>query len=109
MVAAELSLEGDVLERLDAIGERLFDIGVPEEFGIAETGAQHALVAATDLAVRIAVEVGYGDEAVIELAGLAVFDRKILLMDEHRRFEDFVGEREETLLEVAANDSRVLG
>ena len=81
-VAAQVFLEGHGLEHLDAIAERDFLVGVPEETGIVEAGAEDTLVAVADEAVGIAVGVQDGEEVRRELA-VGVFEREVLLVVAH--------------------------
>ena len=61
-IGAELGLKGDLCKILDAIGERLLLIDVPEEAGVVEAGAQDSFVAVPDQAFGIAVGIHDRDE-----------------------------------------------
>ena len=80
---AQLRMEGDVGQRRQAGGQRVLAVLVPEEFGIRQPGAQHALIAADDdrSAIRW-LHVGDDDEMRGEIAALGLH-REIFLVRPH--------------------------
>src|SRR4029077_21179475 len=56
-VAAEIFLEGDVPEQIEAFKQRFLLISLPEESGIVKARPQNAFIALTDESVGIAVGV----------------------------------------------------
>ncbi len=106
-VAAQILLEGHCLQHFDAIAQRDLLIGVPEEAGIVEAGAQDAFVAVANEAVGIAVGVEHGEKVRQQLP-VGVLDREILLVIAHHGDEHFGGQREEFGIEAAENHRRTL-
>ena len=51
-IASELGLERDVGQIGQAVGQLLALVGIPEEAGVVEAGAENALVAAADEGLR---------------------------------------------------------
>ncbi len=106
-VAAQVFLEGDRLQHLDAVAQRNLLIGVPEEAGVVEAGAQHALVAVANQAIGIAAGVEHGEKMRQQLA-VGIFQREIFLVIAHHRHQDFIGQRKVFRIEIAENDGREL-
>ena len=101
-IAAEFGLEGDVGEIVHAVGELLFLIGVPEEAGVVEAGAQHAFIAVTDQALGIAIGVGDRDELRVRACRPA-FPPRSISGDAHHRDQDFFRKIEELRIEGAGD------
>ncbi len=104
-VAAQIFLEGHRLQHLHAIAQRNLLVGFPEEAGVVEAGAQHALVAVADEPVGIAVGVQHGEEVRQQLAA-RIFQREIFLVIAHYGHQHFIGKREKFGIEVAQDDRR---
>ena len=81
MIAAQLFLEGDVFEALDAGSKRGLLVEVPEEAGVLEAGSQDARIAVADdgFAFRVDLRVENGEEVRRELAvfTLAVLNTQV--------------------------------
>ena len=107
-IRAELGLKGDVRQIGYAVGQLLLLIGVPEEAGVVEAGAQHALVAAAHQAFGIAIGVHHRDELRRELA-VGVFHREIFLVVPHHRDQHFFGQLQELRVEAAGDRRGVFG
>ena len=104
---AELLLEGEAGEPRDPLLEREPAVVVPEEAGVGEAGVEDPLVAADDVALRVARVVGHGEEVSGERPrGLA--RREDLLVLAHRRDEDLFRELEVRRVERAADQPRPL-
>src|ERR1700732_1707095 len=82
VVAAQVFLEGDVLQPRRPLAQGMFLVSLPEETGVVETGAQHALMPMPDDAGGIAVGVQHCQKVRRETAP-GVLDRKIFLMVTH--------------------------
>ena len=108
VVAAQVFLEGHVLEPRDPLAQRMLLVGLPEEAGVVEAGPQHALVAVANEAVGIAVGVQHSQKVRRELA-LGVFDRKILLVVAHDRDQNFFRQLQKFGIEAAQDRRRPLG
>ena len=107
-IAADGSLEGDVLQVLRPLRQRAPLIEVPEEPGVVEPSAEHSLVTGADLAAMVAVGIGHRDEAGGHPPA-RVLDSEVLLVDEHHRLEHFLRKREIALVELPQDGGRVLG
>ena len=80
--------------------ERLAAVLVPEEAGIREPGAQHALVAGDDfLAAVIGFEVGDHDEAGRETT-VGMEQRQVSLVAARRGDQHLLGHRHELLVDL---------
>ena len=101
-VAAQVFLESHGLQHVNAIAQRDFLIGVPEEAGIVEAGAQHAFVAVANQAVRISISVEHREKVRRQLS-VGVFEREVLLVIAHDGDQNFGGQREKFGIEVAEN------
>ena len=90
------------------LGERPLAILVPEELGVPQARAQHALVACDDRpAIVLGRQIGDRDEARRQ-ATVRVLERQVLLMMAHRRDQDFLGQRHEPLVDPAKQGDRPL-
>ena len=105
VVAAEVFLEGDVLQQPDAIEQSLLLVGLPEKAGVVEAGAQYALIAVADQAIGIAGGIEHRQKMRQQLA-VRIFNREIFLVVAHHRDQHFFGEREKLGIEVAEDDGR---
>ena len=104
---AELLLEQHGLEARQAGGQGLLEVGLEEELGVRETGANHLLVAADDLARVFRLDVGDEDELRQQLAVLVV-DREVLLVTLHGVHQRFSRHGQELLFEVGGQHHRPL-
>ena len=96
-VAAQLAMEGDAGEVLQAVHQRPLEVLGQEERGVAQPRHHHALHAAHDLARGVVVRVRE-----------RAHQRDVLLvMDEHD-LEDLGGQRAELLRDAPEHDGRVL-
>jgi len=109
-VAAELLLEGDRLEHGHAIFQRELLIGVPEETGIVEAGAQNTLIAVAHdgFAFGVCDGVKHGEKVRREFA-VSIFNGEILLVVAHDGDEDFLGESKELAVKVSEDDGGSFG
>jgi hypothetical protein len=110
VVAAQVLLEGHRLQHLAAIGQRNFLVGVPEETGVIEAGAEHAFVAEPDQIRSGLVGLGIedGKEVRRQFAG-SVLDGEILLVVAHDGHQNLLGKRQEFGVEAAHQNRRPLG
>ena len=107
-IRSQLRLERDVAQILDAVGQFLLLIDVPEEARVVEARPQHALIAALDQALRIAAGVHHRDKVGREFAGRG-FHREILLVMPHHRGQDFGGQFQNSRVEIAADGGGIFG
>ena len=107
-IRAQLGLEGDVGEVRDAARERLFLIGLPEEAGVVEAGAQYAFVAAPHEAFGVGGDIHHRHEARRQLA-VAVFHREVFLVVAHHRDQHFFRQRQELRVEAAGDGGGIFG
>ncbi len=68
-IRTQLGLKRDVAQILDAVGEFLLLIDVPEEAGVVEAGFEDAFIAALDQALGIAAGIHHRDEVRASLPG----------------------------------------
>ena len=110
VVAAQLLLESDGLEHGHAILKRELLIGVPEEAGVVEAGAQHALIAVAHngFALGIGNRVEHSKKVRRELS-VGILNREVLLVVAHHGDQNFFGQREKFAIEVAEDDRRSFG
>ena len=88
------------MQHVDAIGERDLLIGLPEETGIIEAGAKHALIAVTDQSVGVAVGVKYGKEMRSQLS-ICILQGEIFLVVAHDGDQYFFRKTEIALVKAA--------
>ena len=93
---------------LHAVGQLLLLVGFPEEAGVVEAGAQHALVAAAHEALGVGVDVHHRHELRRQLA-LGVLHREILLVVPHHGDQHFFGQFQELRIEAAGDGRGVFG
>jgi hypothetical protein len=98
--AAQPILKNHCFKPGGVVRQRLLEVLRPEEGGIGEPGANHALVACTDLIRVPALDVGDRDECGLQ-GTRGVFERKILLMSAHRLDQDLGRDREIRLVEMS--------
>ena len=110
MIAAQLFLEGDGLEAIDALGKRRLLIEVPEEARIFEACAQYTCVAvANDVAPGVVyLRVEHGKEVRGQFA-VRAFNGEVLLVIAHDGDEDFFRQREVFSFKLAENNRGPLG
>ena len=108
VVAAEIFLERDILQQLDAITQSLLLIGLPEKARVVEACAQHAFVAMSDQALGIARRIEHRQKMRSELA-IRIFNREILLVVAHHRDQHFFGQSEKLGIEIAEDDGWKFG
>ena len=72
--------------------ERHLAIGIPEETRISQAGRQHALVIARDDLLVAGVGVRHHEEGRLQTPRV-VYDRKVVLMMDHRRRQHFFRKR----------------
>ena len=104
---AQLLLEQHGFKARQAGGQGLLEVGLEEELGVRETGANHLLVAADDLARVFRLDVGDEDELRQQLAVLVV-DREVLLVTLHGVHQRFSRNGQELLFEVGGQHHRPL-
>ena len=83
-------------------------IGPPEEPSIVEAGAQHAFVAVTNQALRIAVRIQHGEKIRQQFA-FRVLDCEIFLMISHYRHQHLFRKVQKFAIKAAKNSRRPLG
>ncbi len=106
-LGAEFGVEDDVVELGQARFERDRLVVVPEEFGVRQARAQHALVAGDDgLAAVARFEVGDDQELLGQLS-VRIGEREVFLVFPHRADEDFLRHFEERRIEAAGEDDGV--
>ena len=95
------------LQRRQRALQRRLAVLVPEELGVRQPGAQHALVAGDDgrAAVR-RLDVGDDDEARRELARRASSQREIFLVRAHGGGQHLGRQRHEALVDAAHQRDR---
>ena len=108
VVAAQIFLEGNVAQQLDALAQGLLLVGLPEKAGIVKAGAQNAFVAVADQSIGIAGRVEHREEMRQQLS-VRIFDGKIFLVVAHHRDQHFFGQFEEFGIEAAQDRRRKLG
>ena len=108
VIAAQVFLEGHVLEPDRALAQGMLLIGLPEEARIVEAGTQHAFMSVANDALRIAIGVQHGEKMRQQLAA-RIFDGKIFLMIAHDRDQNFLGQFQKFGIEAAQNHRRPLG
>ena len=100
ILAAELLVEGDVLQMHHAVFERDLAILVEEELGVGEPRADHPLIAFGDLlAAVLGFEIGDEDEVVRER--VAFRQRETFLMRLHGGRQHLGRHGQEVLIELA--------
>ena len=103
-------MERDAVERRCHLVERMLEILLPEEAGVAQSRADHLLVASDDLlAVVRRDQVRYREEAVRQRASFRITQREALLMRLHRCDQAFGRHFEKRLVEVTHQHGRPFG
>lgn len=105
--AAELLLEGNLGQALTELVEGDLQILLVEELGVVQAGAHDALVAVNHALGVLGLAVGDDHEFTRQLA-LAVIDREVALVGEHRLADDLVRDLEELLIEGTDEHRRPL-
>ena len=105
--ATELLLEGDLGQALTELVEGDLQILLVEELGVVQTGAHDALVAVNHALGILGLAVGDDHELTRQLA-LAVINREVALVGEHRLADDLVRDLEELLIEGTDEHRRPL-
>lgn len=105
--AAELLLEGDLGQTLTELVEGDLQILLVEELGVVRAGAHDALIAVDHALGILGLAVGDDHKLTRQLA-LAVIDREVALIGEHRLADDLVRDLEELLIEGADEHRRPL-
>ena len=98
--AAELVLEHDVVQALDAGCQGMLPILVVEEGGVRQAGTNDLFVPLDDLGRIAAFDIAHGDKTRLQLT-VAVDHRKVLLMALHRGHQRLGGNFEERAIEAA--------
>ena len=109
VIAAQVFLEGDVLQPLQPLAQRMFLVGLPEEARIVEARPQHAFMAVPNDALRDRRPCSALPENAASSLPLRIFDRKIFLMIAHHRDQNFFGQLQKFRIEVAQNHRRPFG
>src|ERR1700687_1179348 len=78
-VAAEVLLEGDVLQPAGALPQGMLLVSLPEEASVVEAGPQHAFVPVADDAVAVGIGVEHRQKMGRKAAS-RIFNGKISLM-----------------------------
>ena len=105
--ATELLLEGDLGQALTELVKGDLQILLVEELGVVQAGAHDALVAVDHALGILGLAVGNDHELTRQLA-LAVIDREVALVGEHRLADDLVRDLEELLIEGTDEHRRPL-
>ncbi len=108
ILRAELVVEDDLAQLRHAVLEHHLAVLVPEELGVGEPRADHALIAGDDRrAAILGLEIGDHDEAVGEV--VAAPEREAFLMRLHRGCEHLGRHVHEALVECAHQHHRPFG
>ena len=99
-IAAELLVEQDRRQPIDARLERRLAVLVPEEARVAQPRRQHALGVARDDLRLLRLHVRHGEKRRLQLA-VVVHHREVVLVMNHRRRQHFFGQLEELDRECA--------
>ena len=100
-------MEDHVLELGQIIGQRGFEIGFVEEFGVGKSSTNNTLIARDDgFAVVLGDEVGSQDEFVGELAGRRIAQTKAFLVGADGGDDRFFGHLEEGFVERTHHHDR---
>ena len=105
--AAKLLLEGDLGQTLTELVEGDLQVLLVEELGVVQAGAHDALVTVDHALGVLGLAVRDDHELTRELA-LAIIDREVALVGEHRLANDLVRNLEELLVEGSDEDRRPL-
>src|ERR1700682_5913935 len=108
MITSQVFLESYRFQHVHSVHKGHLLIGIPKKLRVIESGAEYALVAMTDQAVRITICIQYSEEVRREFA-CYVFDGEILLMIAHHGHQDLFWQRKKLLHKVAENRRRPLG
>ncbi len=95
-------MEDDTLQLGPPAFQGVSQILLPEKTGVVEAAADHPLVAPSDMACRIPVGVGHGDEARNEITA-HVLDGEAFLVMTQRRDQQLARQAEEPLVEPSAD------
>src|ERR1019366_3949544 len=91
-----------VSELRQIVGEPTFLIGLPEESRVGKSRAQNSFVPCSNQALRVAVQINYGEKVRCQPAAVRT-QRKIFLMAAHHRNQNFVRQFKIIWIKAAEN------
>ena len=106
-IAAELRVEPQRVETVEARVEGRAAVRLPEEPGVPQPRHEHPLGVAGDRRHVVLRDVGHREKVLGE-AAVARRHREVVLVVDHRRLQHFLGQGEELLGEAAGDHRRVL-
>ena len=106
-IAADLRVEPQRVETVEARVEGRAAVRLPEEPGVPQPRHEHALGVAGDRRHVVLRDVGHREEVLGE-AALARRHREVVLVVNHRRLQHLLGQGEELLGKAAGDHRRVL-